>query len=226
MWSVRLFVVALTLFASASANAQRGEVAITLNEQFFNAFIDSVFANFDPPEFPIAQLRPRGPTNLGPTGRAFAGHPGAPSPETIKILRESGGVRTSVHIGGGRINVPLAFSGTYSPPFVGCIEFAGWADTNIDLEFDRDSQRLIGRATVAAVNLNGTGGIGSSLIAKMVQGSLDKKMNPIEILRLEKLSFGIPVQNAGNLRLHATGVRPEISPGLLTLHIDYEFLKG
>ncbi len=218
------FVVLLSSFSSVQA--QRAEVAITLNEAFFNTFLDSVFTNFGPPEFPIAAVH--GHSSAATFRKtAFSPEPAsAPCSQTIKILRESGGVRTAARIGNGQINLPLAFSGTYSPPFVGCVEFAGWADTNIELEFDRDSQRLIGRATVAAVNLNGAGGIGGSLIAKMLQGSLDKKLNPIEIVRLDKLSFAVPLQNTGNLRMRAVAIRPELSTGSLTLHIEYEFLKG
>jgi hypothetical protein len=222
---LRTFVLSLAvLFAASGVNAQRGEVSLTLNEQFFNAFVDSVFANFDPPEFPIAAAKTQ--TARTVHASAFAPTAAEPCAQTVKILRETGGVRTSVRIGNGRINVPLAFSGTYSPPFVGCVEFAGWADTDIVLEFDRDSQRLIGRATVNGVNLNGTGGLGSAVIAKMIQSSLDRKMNPIEILRLDKLTFGVPVQNAGRLTMKAMAVRPEVTAGTVTLHIDYEFLKG
>jgi hypothetical protein len=218
------FATAILTCLVSAAHAQRGEVTLNLNEQFFNAFIDSVFANFEPPEFPIASVEKPG---LG-AYQAIAFGPGiqTPCPQTVKILRETGGVRTSVRIGNGHISVPLAFSGTYSPPFVGCVEFAGWADTNIDLQFDRDTQRLVGKATVNTVNLNGAGGLGSAVIAKMIQGSLDRKMNPIEILRLEKLSFGVPLQNTGNLRMKAVAVTPEIGPGSVTLRIQYEFLKG
>ena len=224
-----LIILSILVFASSAA-AQRAEVAITLNEAFFNALLDSVFTNFDPPEFPIAQSkhtnqpdRVHSPINaFGPLDSARTGA----CSQTIKILRESGGVRTSVRIRDGRISVPLAFSGTYSPPFVGCVEFSGWADSYIDLEFDREGQRLIGHVTVSSVNLNGTGGVGGTLIAKMLQGSLDRKMNPLEIFRLDKLSFVVPMQNTGNLRLRAAGARPELSAGSLTVHIDYDFLKG
>ena len=225
---IAVFLVFLTVSA---ARAQRSEIAVTLNESFFNALVDSVFNNFDTIEFPIAKSDEKGPergivpppiNSFGFTERVTQ----APCGETIRVLRESGGVRTSVRIREGRIFVPLAFSGTYSPPFVGCVEFAGWADTSIDLEFDRDGQRLVGHATVASVNLNGAGGVGGAFIAKMMQRSLDQKMNPLEILRLDKLSFAIPIQNSGNLRLRAVGARPELSAGSLTLHIEYEFLKG
>ena len=227
---VAVFVVVLG-FVSAT-RAQRAEVAVTLNEAFFNALVDSVFNNFDPLEFPIADIQKSRQTGTHPSSSYSLGfadngpRQGSACSETIKILRETGGVRTSVRIRDGKIFVPLAFSGTYSPPFVGCVEFSGWADTSIDLEFDRDGQRLIGHPTVSSVNLNGSGGVGGTLIAKMLQRSLDRKMNPLEILRLDKLSFGIPIQNSGNLRLKAVGARPELSAGSLTVHIDYEFLKG
>jgi len=224
-----LILLSILVFASSAA-AQRAEVAITLNEAFFNALLDSFFTNFDPPEFPIAQIKHTDPpAQLSTTAFGFKEsqrHSAAPCSQTIKILRESGGVRTSVRIRDGRISVPLAFSGTYSPPFVGCVEFSGWADSYIDLEFDREGQRLIGHVTASSVNLNGTGGVGGTLIAKMLQGSLDRKMNPLEIFRLDKLSFVVPMQNTGNLRLRAAGARPELSAGSLTVHIDYDFLKG
>jgi len=64
------------------------------------------------------------------------------------------------------------------------------------------------------------------LVAKLIQGSIDKKLNPIEILSLDKVSFGFPVQKSGNLRMKALKIRPEIGSGALNVRVDYEFLKG
>ena len=200
-------ILVVFLFISA-AQAQRAEVTISLNEAFFDALLDSVFQNFDPPEFPI-------------TERATSG-----CKESIKILREMNGVRTAVRFRDGKIYVPLAFSGNYSPPFVGCLEFAGWAETNIDLEFDQNGQRLIGRARVLNVSLNGSGGVGGTFIAKLIQSSIDKKLNPIEILNLDKISFGIPIQKTGNIRMKAVGLKPEIGAGVLNVRVTYDLLKG
>ncbi len=197
------------LLAIATTAQQRAEVTVSLNEPFFDALLDSMYQNFEAPQFPIS--------NSGGS---------ASCSETIKILREGSGVRTAVRFREGKIYVPLAFSGNYAPPFVGCVDFAGWAETNIDLEFDRENQRLIGRAKVLNIHLNGSGGVGSGLIAKMLQSSIDKKLNPIEILRLDKLSFMVPVRDAGNLRLRATNLRPEIANGLLNVRVDFEFLKN
>ena len=135
------------------------------------------------------------------------------------------GVRTAVRFREGKIYVPLAFSGDYAPPFVGCVEFAGWAESYVDLEFDKNSQRLLGRVRVVNINLNGTGGIGGTLIARLLQSSIDRKMNPVEVLTLDKLSFGLPVHGTGKLRMRAAGVRPVMGDGVINMHIDYTFSK-
>jgi hypothetical protein len=109
---------------------------------------------------------------------------------------------------------------------IGCVDFSGVADTNIELEFDRQRQALVGRATVSGVNLTGTGGLGSGILARLVQSSMDKKINPIQILQLEKVSFVVPIQNAGSLRMKAVGVKHEIGNGALNVRIAYEFQKA
>lgn len=196
------------LILSSSILAQKAEMTVSLNEAFFDSLLDSVYQNFDPPSFPIKAVKTSG------------------CDESIRIVREMNGVRTAVRFREGKIYMPLAFTGKYSAPFVGCVDFAGWAETTMDLEFDREGQRLIGRARVLNVNLNGTGGVGGSMIAKMLQSSIDKKLNPVDIIRLDKLSFGFPIQNTGNLKMRATDIRPEISASQLNLYIGYEFLKG
>ncbi len=243
MYKRACFISFLFFLFFSAASAQRAEVTVSLNEAFFDALLDSAFQNFDPPEFSIAQNRlnrrdaeTQRKNNIGLSGFSSSFVNSSASlrlsgknpvcQETIKILREVDGVRTAVRFREGKIFVPLAFSGNYAPPFVGCVEFAGWAETNIELEFDQAGQRLIGRARVLNVHLNGTGGVGGTMIAKLLQSSIDKKLNPIEIIRLDKLSFGVPVQNGGNLRMRAATVRPEIGGGVLNIRVTYDFLKG
>ena len=213
--------LSVSLFAVAAVG-QRPEVSISLNEAFFDSLLDAIYQNSPPIEFSIAS------NNAGPKAEASAGLGFAPSgacKEVIQLLRENNGVRTAVRFRDGKIYAPLAFTGNYNPPFVGCVPFSGLAETMIDLEFDQQNQRLIARARVLNVALNGTGGVGGTVIAKMVQGSIDRKVNPIEIFRMEKLSFPIPVQNAGSLRMKATGVRHDVEAGVLRIHIAYEFTK-
>lgn len=203
-----LLIGAALLLFSGVANAQRAEMTLSLNDAFFDAALDSVFQNFDAPSFPIKEQRTSG------------------CDESVTILREMNGVRTAVRFREGKVSVPLAFRGRYSLPFVGCTDFAGWAETNIDLEFDRDGQRLVGRARVLNVNLNGSGGVGGSMIAKMLQSSIDKKLNPIDLVKLENISFAFPIRSTGTLKMRAISVRPDVSTGQLDLVITYEFLKG
>jgi len=62
-------------------------------------------------------------------------------------------------------------------------------------------------------------------VTKLVQSSIDKKINPINILPMDKVSFVVPIQNAGSLRMKAVGMRHEIINGVLNVRIAYEFQK-
>ncbi len=204
---IRVSIVALLmLLCLSAANAQKADITVSLNEQFFDALMDSVLQGGNGPEFPI-------------------GEASSDCRESIKIRREVDGTRSAVRFRDGRISVPIAFSGSHGLPFIGCVDFAGWADTLIDLEFDRTGQRLVGRAHVQRVNLNGSGGVGGTMIANLLQNSIDRRLNPFEILRLEKLSFAVPIQGAGELRAQAVAVRFDVLNGQLNVTITYQFSK-
>ena len=213
-----LIFAALTV----SATAQKTEITIGLNEQFFDALLDAIYQNSPPPQFDLSSVR--GSAGTSSMSNAFAERP--PACGSVTLLRENKATRTAVRFRDGKIYAPVAFTGSYNPPLVGCLEFAGYADTNLDLEFDRDSQKLVGRIHVLNVNINGTAGIGGSLIARMIQSSIDKKLNPIEIISLDKLSFPFTLPNSTSLKLHATGVRSEIAAGALNIVVSYEFVKN
>ncbi len=227
-----VFVFAL----AAGAYGQRTEITISLGEQFFETVIDSVFAHAAPPEFSIAGNSSKtGPLANEPWSALTTSYPASflpkssPEPackESITLRRDNAGIRTAVLFRDGRITAPLAFSGGYNPPLVGCVQFAGLADTTLDLEFDEPGQRLIARARVTNVNLNGTGGVGGSVIARLVQSSIDRKINPIEMISLDKLSFLLPLQGDSKMRMVAKAIRPEVHPGRLDIHVAYEFTKA
>ena len=229
-------IFAVLIFVSL-AKAQTAEVTVSLNEQFFDGLLDAIFKNFNAPEFPLAMNSPK-PKVQSPKSSVMSfstDNTEIQNPkskiqkckETIRLQREIEGVRTAVRFRDGKIYTPLAFSGSYNPPLIGCVDFQGFAETNIDLEYDKQSQKLVGRVRVLNVQLSGTGGIGSSLITKFVQNSIDKKINPIEILQADKLSFVIPIRNANaSLRMKATGIRYEVTNGALNVHIAYEFVKA
>lgn len=205
-----LFSILALALCFQSVSAQKTEITIGLSEQFFDTVIDALFQTDSPLEFAI--------------GEKVSSE--ASCRESIRLKREIGGVRTAVRFRDGKIVAPLAFNGSYNPPFIGCVDFSGWAETAIDLEFDAANQRLVARARVLNVNLNGTGGVGGTVIAKMVQSAIDRKINPIEIIKLEKISFMLPVQNSANIKMRAVGVRHELQNGVLNVYISYEFSKA
>ncbi len=217
-------VVLAVLFGihSAAAQTPRAEVAITLDESFFDALLDGIYQSAEPPEFPLASTKDvRGKKK--PMTNSFAAS--GPCSDSIKLVRESGGVRTSVRFRDGKILLPLAFTGSYNPPLIGCVPFSGYAESTLDLEFDESGQRLIARVRVLNVVLSGTGGVGSSVVAKLVQGSIDRKINPLEVVRLDKMSFVVPVQNGGQMRVRAGSIRTEIANSAIIIYIRYEFFK-
>jgi len=230
--NVLVLLLCLIVFPLQLA-AQKTEITISLSEQFFDALLDAVFLYAAPPEFSLAAKVGERP-DLDATGGIDSGGVGtsnllvatsAPCNESVKLLRENDGVKTSVRFRDGRIIAPLAFTGQYNPPLIGCIPFGGSAEAIIDLQFDAAGQKLMASARAEKVSLSGTGGIGSSLIAKMVQGTIDKKINPIEIIGTDKVTFLLPVKNSNGVRMKATGFRHDLTNGQLNVRIAYEFEK-
>lgn len=234
-----MLALSLLLFTSL-ARAQKTEVTVSFNEQFFDALLDAIFSNSKTLEFPLAQNSPKSKvqsselkTEILSFREGNSGIPKNPKSkiqnpvcdEKIVLRREMNGVRTAVRFRGGRIFAPIAFSGSYNPPLIGCVDFQGFAETNIELAFDAQKQALIGNIKVLNVQLGGAPNIGG-VLARFVQSSIDRKINPIEILRADKLAFIIPVQNSGiNLKLRATGFRHDIGEGVLNVHVEFEFVK-
>jgi hypothetical protein len=196
---------------------EAGEVVVVLNEQLFNALVEAMFTLPNPPTFPLA----RGGGNSSEGGsRSCASE--------IALRREMSGTRTAVRFEAGRILAPVAFSGSYSAPLVGCLKFEGWADAHLNLNFDQAKQALTARVEVKAVHLKKIPALLGDGLTGLVQDALDARVNPIEILRAEQLSARLPMTKTGSgasLRLRAREVRHEVLPHELRLRIVYEFVR-
>ncbi|MCO6512430.1 MAG: hypothetical protein J5I65_16730 [Aridibacter famidurans] len=222
MNSLSKIALILTLLA-APAYPQTAELKLTLSEQFFDARLEAVFTKLEPPSVSIASA-----AGESIIEQASSGGP-SESPackEAVTLKKEIDGVRTAVRFRNGKIYAPIAFLGNYNPPLIGCIEFRGWAETDIDLVYDSNRKALVGNARVLNVNLSGTGGLGGELIARMVQNSIDSRINPIEIVSMDKLSFTVPVRDSGNLRMNALGIRHQVVDKAIDVYIKYEFQKA
>jgi hypothetical protein len=202
-------VILLFLLFALAAFGQKSEIALTVNEQFVDAAIDAVLSKGEPPT--VALKADGGDSNCR---------------ETLTLLRELNGVRSAARFREGKIIVPLAFRGNYRPPLIGCVDFSGTAEAVVEPEFDAQGQRIIAKTKLTNVSLSGTGGIGGSLMAKLMQSSIDERINPVELIRLEKLSFLFPIQNTGMLRLNAVGFRYTVQTGSVTFYIPYEFQRN
>ncbi len=204
-----LSLVIAIIFCVSFAKAQTAEVTISLNEPFFDAFLEAMFTNLKQPDFKLSETE------------------NEDCVEKIKLEREMNGVKTAVKFKNGKIFAPIAFTGSYKAPLIGCLDFKGWAEANVELEFDQAKQTLFGRANVKNVQLNNVPSFAGSVVAKLLQGSIDKKINPVEILNAEKLNFLVPVAVAqGNLNLKAKSMRHEIINNSLNVAIMYEFVKA
>jgi hypothetical protein len=195
-----------------AASAPAAEATVIVNEQFLNSFLTAIFDNLQEPSMPLT---------IG--GAA----PSAQCASEIRLKREVGGVRTAVHFENGRIAGPLAFAGAYYSSLLGCFEFSGWADAEVNLEFNSGRRALVARFRLRDIHLNDVPALANGPLVNMVQTAIDRRYNPVDLITLEQLSTVVSIQPAkGALRLRAKDIRPEITPAGLTLHVTYEFVKG
>ena len=193
-------------------NALPAEATIMVNEQFLNSFLTGIFDNLREPSMPLT----------------VGGARSAPEcASEIRLKRNAGGVNTAVHFENGRIVGPLAFAGAYNSTLLGCVEFTGWADSELTLEFNRGRRALLARFNLRDIHLNNTPALVNGPLLRLVQNTIDRRYNPVNLFTLEQLSTRVNIQPAGGaLRLEATEMRPEITPTALALHITYRFVRG
>jgi hypothetical protein len=220
----------------SAAAAPAAEATVTLNEQFLNALLDAMFTRLRAPSYPLSlgtldRKNPASPETQKKSPPAASNSLAASGQgdcaSVVVLEREMDGVKTAVHFENGRIVAPLAFTGSYSTGLLGCMRFQGWADTNINLEFDRTRQVLSAHVDVVDIHLKGIPTLANGVIIDLVQSAIDQRINPVEILKADQLTARVPISAAGGaLRLRAKELRPEIVPGYLRLHIIYEFVTG
>jgi hypothetical protein len=200
-----------------------GTVAVTLNDQFFDELLGTVFRDLGPPSFRLSQVDSQAEPTLTQRATFQDG-----CPNTVTLVPESSNIKTHVHFAGGKISAPLAFSGSYN--LVGnCVQFKGWADTSIQLSFDRASQTVYGQLSVDGINLEGVAPFANNFVTIFVQNAINQRVNPLELLRAPQLELLIPVvASNGTVKARVRDVRAEVLDGSLRLHITYDFsgVKG
>lgn len=197
-----------------------GTVVIALDQSFVDAVMATTFSGLGTPTFQLGQNR-TGPERIEQA--AFQGG----CTNSITLLPEGSGVKTGVQFRTGNVYAPMAFTGSYN--LGGCMQFKGWAQTNIKLSFDQEKQTVFGYVNVEGVNLEGVNPIANNFVTVFVQGAINQKVNPLVLVSEPQLSLMIPVKASnGAVKARAKDVRAEILDGSLKLYLTYEFsgVKG
>lgn len=197
-----------------------GTLVMALDDKFFDQVLGSIFRDLGSPSFLLSQNE--GQAIDSPMRQAVFQ---SGCTNSITLLAETDNVKTRVQFAGGKILLPLAFNGSYG--LLGnCMQFKGWAQTNINLSFDQPKQTVYGQLNVEGVNLEGVAPVANSFVTVFVQNAINQRVNPLELLRAPQLAPVINVKASGGvLKAEVKDVRAEVLEGSLRLHITYEF-KG
>lgn len=220
---------------TAAPAANQSTARLVFDEPFFNTVLTTIFQDLGEPVFRLAsnnqntnESTPR-IINIQATNQPPA-QPSGACINSITLAPQGSGVQTSVRFVDGKIVAPLAFNGSYNSA-VGCLNFRGAAQANIDLRFDQQAQILNGIINVQAVNLEdvqglqiaGLSGFLSGPITQFVQNSINQNVNPLRILNSQQLNLALPIQaTGGTLRTNVKDIRAEVTDAL-RLNLTYEF---
>ncbi len=196
-------------------------IVISFGQSFIDGVLGTTFSSLGAPKFQLGQTAN---TTSEFTPALFQDG----CANTITILPEGSGVKTNVQFHNGNISAPLAFTGSRSISG-SCIQFKGWAQTNIQLSFDEAKQTLYGRVNVESLNLEGVSPLVNPFVTVFVQTAIDQRVNPLVLVSERQLSLLVPVQASnGAVKAHVKDVRSEIVDGALKLHLTYDFaaVKG
>lgn len=193
-----------------------GTVVLAMEQSFVDAVLSTTFSGLGTPTFQLGKGNPAGVEQIEQA--MFQGG----CTNSITLLPEGSGVKTGVQFRNGKISAPMAFTGSYN--LAGCMQFKGWAQTNIKLSFDQARQTVYGHVDVEGVNLEGVNPIANNFLTVFVQGAINQKVNPLVLVSEPQLSLMIPVKASnGSVKARAKDVRADILDGSLKLYLTYEF---
>lgn len=199
-----------------------GTATVVLNQQFFDTVLGTIFSQMNAPAFPLNLTGQNNfDTEIKPQNIAFQQQNSCD--QRIVLLPEGSGVKTSVRLENGKINAPLAFSGSYS--LLGqCLQFAGWAQANLQLRYDQAQQNVYGEIQVETVNLDGIAPVASGFVTPLVQTTLNNRVNPITILKGNQIALSLPIAATdGTLNAQVKDVRAQIKENELSFFVSYDF---
>lgn len=193
-----------------------GTIVLGLEQSFIDGVLAATFSGLGTPTFNLSRADGLSSDQITPA--LFQGG----CNNSITLLAEGSGVKTGVQFRDGKVLAPMAFTGSYN--LGTCIQFKGWAQSDIRLQFDQAKQTVYGYVEVQSVNLEGVNPIANNFVTAFVQGAINQRVNPLVLVSEQQLSPNIPVKASnGVVKARAKDVRAEISEGALKLHVTYEF---
>lgn len=205
-----------------AAGSPPGTAEVVLKQEFFNNVLQTIFRDMNAPAFPLSLTENR---SDNPDSVKYGLLQNQPCESKITLLPEGSGVQTALRFENGNIAAPLAFSGSYSSAF-GCFNFSGWAQANLNLRFDAAQQTVFGVINVETVNVDGLMPVVSGLVTPLVQGTLNQRVNPIQVLQGQQIALNVPIAATdGRLQANVQDVRSEVKNNALHLYVIYDF-KG
>ena len=199
-----------------------GTAEVVLKQEFFNNVLQTIFRDMNAPAFPLSLTE----NNLeNPDSVKYGLLQNQQCESKITLMQEGSGVQTALRFENGKIAAPLAFIGSYNSAF-GCFNFSGWEQANLDLRFDAAQQTVFGVINVETVNVDGLMPVVSGLVTPLVQGTINQRVNPIQILQGQQIALNLPIAATdGRLQANVQDVRAEVKDNALHLHVIYDF-KG
>ncbi len=206
--------------APDAAGDPPGTAILTLDEQFFDTLLSTVFRDLNAPSFRLGAQ-----AGNDQTGAQFVNAQGCTN--QVTVAREGNGVRTGVKLQNNQISAPIVFGGSYNA-MGQCLNFNGAAQAQVELRYKADEQTLSAQINVVGVSIQNLPPLlqpfAEPLITGFVQNAINERGNPVTLLRGQPLVLTVPVQAAaGTLRAQAKDVRAEVKDGALRLHITYDF---
>lgn len=199
-----------------------GTAQIILKQDFFNEVLKTIFRDMSAPSFPLTLTENRDLKNSEVPAFAMLQGDGQ-CDGRITLLPEGSGVQSVLKFEDGKIIAPLAFRGSYNS-FLGCVNFTGWTQANMELRFDAAQQTVFGQLNIETVNLDGVTSLLSGIVTPLVQKTLNQRVNPIQILQAKQIALNLPIAATnGNMKANVKDVRSEIKDNALNLYVIYEF---
>ena len=205
-----------------AAGTPPGTAEVVLKQEFFNNVLATIFRDMNAPAFPLGLSQT---ASENPDSVKYGLLQNQPCESKITLLPEGSGVQTSLRFENEKIAAPLAFSGGYNSAF-GCFNFSGWGQAVLNLRFDPEQQTVFGVINVETVNIDGLSPIVSGLVTPLVQGTLNQRVNPIQMLQGKQIALNVPIAATdGRLQANVQDVRAEVKDNALHLYVIYDF-KG